>query len=144
MATVSQSKIVPFKASEMFKLVDEVTHYADFLPWCEESTEHFRDDDSVKASLTINAHGMTKSFTTHNLLQAGKMIEIRLVDGPFSHLEGFWRFDPIDDEHSKVSLDLEYEYANKFMGMMINPFFYPATQALLQAFCDRAAEIYVK
>lgn len=142
MATISQSKIVPYSAFDMFRLVDNVTNYHAFLPWCEESVEHYRDADSVKASLTISSHGFSKSFTTHNLLQEGKMIEIRLVDGPFSHLQGFWRFDAIDDGHCKVSLDLEYEYASKLLGMMINPFFHPASSALLQAFCDEAKKVY--
>ncbi len=144
MATVSQTKIVPHSADEMFQLIDNIKEYQEFLPWCVKSEEHYRDADSVKASLTISSHGFTKSFTTHNLLQPGKMIEIRLVDGPFSHLQGFWRFDAISDSETSVSLDLEYEYSNKLVGMMIHPFFYPASQVLLKAFCDRADEVSVK
>lgn len=143
MATIRQTKVVPYQAKQMYALVDDIKTYKDFLPWCEASEEHYRDADSVKASITIKAAGIEKSFSTHNLVQTNKMIEIRLLDGPFSHLEGFWRFDETDNGQCKVSFDLEFEFSNKIVGMMAGPFFYQATSTMLEAFCKRAEEIYV-
>lgn len=142
MPTISQVKTVPYSTADMYALVDNIEAYKTFLPWCEDSEEHYRDEDSVKASITVNAAGMSKSFSTHNLLQKNKMIEIRLLDGPFSHLEGFWRFDEAD-EGCRIAFDLEFEFSNKLLGMMAGPFFYQATSTMLDAFCERAKTIYV-
>lgn len=141
MTTVNKTRDVPFDAHQMFDLVNDVEKYADFLPWCEESIVHYRDDDEIKASLVIGAHGMKKSFTTHNRLQTGKMIEIRLVDGPFKHLEGFWRFDNIE-QGSRVAFDIEFEFSGKLLSMALGPVFHQVTSTMIDAFCSRAEELY--
>ena len=141
MTVVKKSRVVSFTPQQMYQLVDEVEHYEKFLPYCEKSIVHSRDADEVKASLVIGAHGMSKSFTTRNLLQPGKMIEIRLVDGPFKHLEGFWRFDA-EGEGCKISLDLEFEFAGHMISMLLGPIFEQVTNKMVDAFCSRAEEMY--
>src|SRR5687768_10740712 len=97
MTSVKQSRVVPFSCEQMYQLVDDVERYPEFLPYFSKSQVHHRDEDEVQATLNVIAAGITKSFTTRNRLQVNKMIEIRLVDGPFSHLEGFWRFDEMPE-----------------------------------------------
>ncbi|KTD32530.1 oligoketide cyclase/lipid transporter protein [Legionella moravica] len=143
MPIVKRSRIVNYTCEQMYGLVNDVDHYAEFLPYCAESTVHHRDDDEVQATLVIGAAGMSKSFTTRNRLQVNKMIEIRLVDGPFSHLEGFWRFDEVEDG-CKISFDLEFEFSGKIFSMLLGPVFDQVTDKMVDAFCDRAEVIYGK
>ena len=86
---------------------------------------------------------MQKSFTTRNRLQANKMIEMRLVDGPFNHFEGFWRFDE-SAEGCVVSFDLEFEFAGRMFSMLLGPIFEQVTDNLVDAFCDRVAQVYAE
>ncbi|KTD49658.1 oligoketide cyclase/lipid transporter protein [Legionella quinlivanii] len=141
MTIVQKSRIVKFSCEQMYTLVNEVEHYAEFLPYCSQSIIHHRDADEVQATLVISAAGMNKSFTTRNRLQANKMIEIRLVDGPFSHLEGFWRFDEVSDG-CKISFDLEFEFAGRMFSMLLGPIFEQITNKMVDAFCDRAENLY--
>lgn len=141
MTVVKKSNRVPYSCEQMYNLVNQVELYAEFLPYCSQSVVHHRDEDEVEATLVIAAAGMTKSFTTRNLLQANKMIEIRLVSGPFSHLEGFWRFDE-EPEGSRISFDLEFEFAGRMFSMLLGPIFEQVTEKMLDAFCDRAEAIY--
>ncbi|WP_133140362.1 type II toxin-antitoxin system RatA family toxin [Legionella genomosp. 1] len=141
MTIVQKSRIVKFSCEQMYTLVNEVEHYAEFLPYCSQSIIHHRDADEVQATLVISAAGMNKSFTTRNRLQANKMIEIRLVDGPFSHLEGFWRFDEVS-EGCKISFDLEFEFAGRMFSMLLGPIFEQITNKMVDAFCDRAENLY--
>ncbi|MFA6303950.1 MAG: type II toxin-antitoxin system RatA family toxin [Legionella sp.] len=141
MAIVKKSRVVPFSCEQMYNLVNNVENYSEFVPHCSDSMVHHRDDDEVQATLVITAVGISKSFTTRNRLQQNKMIEVRLVDGPFSHLEGFWRFDPVD-EGCKVSFDLEFEFAGAMLSMLIGPVFDQVMNKMVDAFCDRAEKIY--
>lgn len=141
MPIVKRSRTVTYTCEQMYRLVNEVEHYAEFLPYCSESKVHHRDDDEVQATLVIGAGGMSKSFTTRNRLQENKMIEIRLVDGPFSHLEGFWRFDEVDTG-CKISFDIEFEFAGKLFSMLLGPVFDQVTDKMVDAFCDRAKVVY--
>ena len=143
MTVVKKSRVVPYSCEQMYSLVDSIEHYAGFLPYCSESLVHYRDPDEVQATLVISAAGVSKSFTTRNRLQVNKMIEIRLVDGPFNHLEGFWRFDE-EGGGCKVSFDLEFEFAGRLLSMMLGPIFEQVTDKMVDAFCDRAEEVYGK
>lgn len=141
MTIVKRSRTVTYSCEQMYSLVNEVERYSEFLPYCTESRVLHRDPDEVQATLVIGAAGMSKSFTTRNRLQENKMIEIRLVDGPFSHLEGFWRFDEVNGG-CKISFDLEFEFAGKLFSMLLGPVFDQVTDKMVDAFCDRALIVY--
>ncbi len=142
MTTVSRSALVHHSADQMFELVDDVRSYQDFLPWVRQSRELERDENHVNGELLFSKAGIEKSFTTHNLRQPGKMIEIRLVEGPFQHLEGFWRFDAIDENACKVSLDLEFEFSNRLLAMAFGRVFTQVAGTLVDSFVKRAQERY--
>ena len=142
MATIAKSALVQHRATEMFALVDDVSSYKDFLPWCGGSEELSRNDDEVKASVMIAHSGLNKSFTTLNRLQKDKVIEMSLIDGPFKHLHGFWRFDELSVDACKISLDLEYEFSNRLIGMVVGPVFGQIANTLVDSFCQRAEVIY--
>lgn len=143
MAVINRHALVPYSSEQMFKLVNDVNSYHEFLPWCAHSTELSRDEDEVKACIELAKGKVRKSFTTLNRLQKNKMIEMRLVDGPFKHLEGFWRFDTLNDGMAcKVSLDMEFEFSNKILSMTVGPVFSTISNSLVDAFVRRAEEIY--
>lgn len=142
MTSVKKSRLVDYSCEQMFALVDNVEQYAEFLPYCTESIVHFRNPEEVQATLVIALAGFNKSFTTRNHLQANKMIEIRLVDGPFSHLEGFWRFDPVEEGKCSISFDLEFEFAGYLVSTLIGPVFEQVANKMVDAFCDRATQLY--
>lgn len=141
MTSVKKSRVVSFSCKQMYELVNDVEQYEKFVPHCSQSIVHHRNEDEVQAALTIAAAGMNKPFTTCNRLQANKMIEIRLIDGPFSHLEGFWRFDEVP-EGCHISFDLEFEFSNRFFSMLLSPIFEQVAEKMLDAFCNRAEEIH--
>ncbi len=141
---ISKSALVSYAAGDMYALVDDVGSYHKFLPWCRASRELSRNEDEVHGEIEVAYGGMHKSFTTCNRLQKNKMIEIRLVNGPFRHLEGFWRFDALSQEACKVSLDLDFEFHNRLVGLAFGPVFNQISNSLVDAFCERARQVYGK
>ena len=142
MACVNKIAEVPYSAEKMFDLVNDVRAYPEFLPWCVESEVLSENEDEVRATLHLAKGGLRKAFTTCNRLQQGKMIEVRLVSGPFRHLEGFWRFEALGETNSRVSLDLEFEFANPLISMAIGPVFQPIAASLVDSFVTRAHQLY--
>jgi ribosome-associated toxin RatA of RatAB toxin-antitoxin module len=128
----------------MFDLVDDIPAYPEFLPWCAEAEEISRNDDEVTASLSLAYSGINKSFTTRNRMQGEKIIEMQLVEGPFKHLHGIWRFEPLGEAACKVMLDLEFEFSNKLVGMAVGPVFSQVANTLVDAFSKRAEDVYGK
>lgn len=141
MTIVKKARTVPYSCAQMYTLVNDVESYAEFLPYFSKSVVHHRDEHEIQATLIIAAAGMSKSFTTRNRLQANKIIEIRLVDGPFSHLEGFWRFDETE-QGCHISFDLEFDFAGRMLSMLLGPMFEKITDQMVDAFCARADAVY--
>jgi len=144
MPTISRKAILPYSAAEMYELVDAIEDYPQFLQWCEKSEVHQRSVDEVEATLHLLKGGIRKSFTTRNRLQKNKMIEVRLVNGPFHHLEGFWRFEALDQQACTVMFDLEFEFSGKMLSMILAPIFSQISNTMVDAFIVRAEEIYGK
>lgn len=143
MRNIKRMEKVSQTAAQMFQLVDNINDYKGFLPWCSDSYELSRDDDEVKATIVVSAAGFEKSFTTSNRNQKNKMIEIRLVDGPFKHLEGFWLFEDLPDGGSTVTLDLEFEISGGgLLTLAFDPLFYQVAHTLVDAFKEEAGRVY--
>jgi len=143
-STIRRSAIVPYSDHEMYALVADIASYPKFLPWCSETRILQQREDMVEAAIVMGYRGVHKSFTTRNLLQKDKMMEIRLVEGPFRYLHGCWRFTPLADRASKVELDLEFEVANRVLSAVMTPVFSTIASQLVDAFHARAVELYGK
>jgi len=144
MTNISRSALVPFGADQMFFLVNDIPSYPQFLPWCKSAQILSTNEDEVSANIQMAKAGLHKSFTTANRLQKNKMIEIRLIEGPFKHLEGFWRFEKLGNSACKISLDIEFEFTNTVLRMTLGPAFGQICNTLVEAFVKRAQEIYAK
>ncbi len=143
MTTISKNALVRYSAAEMFALVNDIESYPQFLPWCRSVRVLSRTAAEVRATLELARGGIQKSFTTSNRLQPNKMIEIRLVEGPFRHLSGFWRFDQLGEQACKVSLDMTFEFV-PLLDFVIGPVFQPIANSLVDAFHGRAVQMYGK
>ncbi len=141
MTVVKKTRVMPYSCEQLYTIVNDFERYSEFLPYFDKSQVHYRDEDEVQATITIKAGGMSKSFTTRNRLQPNKMIELHLVDGPFKHLQGFWRFDEHEDG-CLVSFDLEFEFAGGLLSMLLGPIFENVTNSMVDAFSDRAKQLY--
>jgi len=142
MTVINRSALVPFSAENMFDLVDDINAYPQFLPWCKSATVFTREGNEVKAAIEMSKAGLHKSFTTHNVSKDKKVIEMRLVEGPFQSLEGYWRFEPLNPTACKISLDIEFEFSSKILSMSIGPVFSQICNSLVNAFVSRAQEVY--
>lgn len=142
MSAVHRSAIVPYSAHQMYSLVADIAAYPRFLPWCGDARILRREQDAVEAAITIAYRGVHKTFVTRNLLQPDEMMEMRLVQGPFRHLHGFWRFGPLEERACKVQLDLEFEVANRLLGAVLTPVFTAIVNQLVEAFHQRAIALY--
>ena len=144
MTAVNKSALVPYSPTEMFALVDDIDRYPEFLPWCSAARVLARSDDEVRARISLSKSGVDKSFTTCNRNQKNKMIEISLVEGPFRHLRGFWRFDALGEAGCKVSLDMEFEFSSRVLGLVVGPVFSQVANSLVDSFQKRAVGVYGK
>ncbi len=142
MKHVIRSILVPHSAAKMYALVNDVTAYPKFLPWCggSETLEH--TDTHMKARVDISYLGVRQSFTTSNTLDADRQIDLTLVSGPFSKLTGQWRFTQLGDAGCKVEFELNYAFEG-VIGALVAPVFDRIAATFVDAFVKRAEQLYV-
>ena len=97
MKHVKKSVLLWYSAREMYALVTAVAAYPGFLPWCEKAEVLQEDASGMTAKLHLHFAGLHHAFTTRNTHQPDQSVVMALVDGPFSDLDGTWRFVPIGD-----------------------------------------------
>lgn len=143
MATVEKSVLVHFSAHQMYELVKNVEHYAEFLPWCGAAgVEEIEADNVQRAFVEIAFKGFRQRFTTRNTLNQDQQILICLLDGPFRHLDGTWQFTALTPEASKVHFKLDYEFASKMLEQLVGPVFSSVANSLVDAFVKRAERLF--
>jgi ribosome-associated toxin RatA of RatAB toxin-antitoxin module len=143
MAQVEKSVLVPHSAEQMYLLVDAPERYPEFLPWCGGVDLLERDEKTTVATLHIDYHGLKQKFTTQNTKTYPTLMDIKLVDGPFRHLEGVWRFIPLADDACKIEFRLHYEFSSHLLEKIIAPVFSHIANTFVDAFVSRADNLYV-
>lgn len=142
MQTVERSALVPYSAEQMFTLVADIPRYGEFLGWCDSASIVSRHADVVVAEIAINFKGVRKTFTTRNQNKAPSRIDMELVQGPFRRLDGYWRFEPLGDNGSKIELMLNFDFSNPLLRRMVGPVFTQIASQQIDAFHNRAKEVY--
>lgn len=138
MVVVDRSAIVSHSAARLYDLVADVEAYPRFLPWCSGAEIIRRDGALAVVTLHITYRGLRQRFTTENLGTPGSSLSMSLVSGPFRRLKGEWRFEPLSEHASRVSLHLEYEIASRLLERMLGPAFRNIADTFVDAFVRRA------
>ena len=145
MKNVHKSVLIWYSAQEMFALVTDVAKYPEFLPWCDHASVLALEQDGMKAEIGIAFSGIRQTFTTRNTHIAGREVRMKLVDGPFSNLDGSWKFQPLgqgEQRACKVSLEMHYTFKSAALATIVGPVFDKIAGNLVDAFVKRAEHVY--
>lgn len=142
MQVVEKNVLVAHTPVQMLALVDDVEHYARFLPWCGKAEVHERGEGTQLASLTIDFMKIRQRFTTRNVRVDDLTIDMQLVEGPFKSLSGRWHFQPLGEFGCKIVFRLEYAFASTMLEKVIGPVFGQITGTLVDAFIREADRKY--
>jgi len=126
----------------MFRLVQDVPAYPQFLGWCVSSQVHEQTAEHQVATLVVRVSGMIQSFTTHNRFVPGERLTLSLVNGPFRHLAGEWLFEPLGSDGCKVTLVLSFDFSSKVLSSAFRRGFTHIADRLVNEFSQRADAVY--
>ncbi len=142
MAQILKTALVMYSTDEIYRLVNDVAAYPEFLPHCSDSKILVQTDKDMTASLEISKAGINKWFTTQNRLVDGQSVEMTLVDGPFKKLVGGWTFTALDEYACKITLQLDFEFSSKIIEMAFGKVFKEVANNMISAFSQRAKHVY--
>ena len=148
MKTVSKSVLIWYSPEEMFNLVTDVASYPKFLPWCDRAAVLSQEEGGMTAQVGISFGGIHQSFTTRNTHVPGREVRLQLIDGPFSQLEGLWKFKPVGGEDAReqracrIEFELRYGFSNIALATLVGPVFDRIAGSMVDAFVKRADVVY--
>lgn len=145
MKTVTKSVLIWYSPTEMYVLVTDVSQYPQFLPWCDHSKVLEQDAAGMTAEVGISFGGVRQTFTTRNQHTPPNRVDLQLVKGPFSRLDGQWNFYALGDgaqRACKVELTLNYGFDNATLGKLVGPVFDKIAANMVDAFVKRAQQVY--
>jgi coenzyme Q-binding protein COQ10 len=132
---------------EMFDLVADVEKYPEFLPLCEgvrvrRRAESGEGVETLVAEMRVGYKKIHEAFTSRVTLDRTRLrILVEYVDGPFSYLENRWAFKPLGGG-CEVDFYIAYEFRSFALGLLMGAVFDKAFRTFVQAFEERADEIY--
>jgi ribosome-associated toxin RatA of RatAB toxin-antitoxin module len=150
---VKKSVLLWYSPHEMYELVTAVNEYPKFLPWCERAEVLEHHGDGMTARLHLSYHGVRHAFTTRNAHTVNERVVVDLVDGPFSLLEGEWRFVPLGTPAAdaqpgggaaacKVEFELRYAFSSRALEAVVSPVFDRVANTFVDSFVKRAEQVY--
>ena len=145
MKSVHKSVLIWYSPAEMYALVTDVARYPEFLPWCDHARVLSETESGMTAEVGIAFKGVKQSFTTRNEHVPEREVRMHLVDGPFSRLEGDWRFMPVGDgtqRACRIDLKLDYGFSNAVLAAVVGPVFDRIATSMVDAFVKRAEQVY--
>ena len=139
---IQRSALLPYPAQALYDLVNDVASYPQFLPWCTATEVLESTPAQMRATIKVGKVGLSQQFTTRNSLRPGEAIEMQLEQGPFRSLHGVWTFQPLGESACKITLDLAFEYSGALVKATLGPLFNQAATTMVDAFCQRARQLY--
>jgi ribosome-associated toxin RatA of RatAB toxin-antitoxin module len=150
MKHVKKSVLLWYSPHEMYTLVTGVADYPAFLPWCERAEVISTDEHGMTARLQLHYAGVRHAFTTRNRHVPDRSVEVDLVDGPFSVLDGVWNFLPLarpgqaetDAAACKIEFELRYAFSSRAFEAVLSPVFDRVANTFVDSFVRRAEQVY--
>ena len=142
MGNISKTAVVPYTAEQMFALVNDIEAYPEFLPWCTGASVTNRSATCLTASVSLATGRIKQTFTTENTMRPGRQIDVRLISGPFSYLNGSWRFEPAGAGLCRIELDMNFAFRSKLLKLTLSPVFNQFMNSLVSSFVGRAGKIH--
>ncbi|MEI7465939.1 MAG: type II toxin-antitoxin system RatA family toxin [Burkholderiales bacterium] len=144
MKHVKKSVLLWYSPHEMYELVTAVVDYPKFLPSCARAEVLEHTDTTMIARLHLAIAGIRHAFTTRNEHDTDRAVRLKLVDGPFSVLEGQWLFQPVGAETQacKIEFELRYAFASVALEAVVSPVFDRIANTFVDSFVKRAAQVY--
>jgi len=142
MREVRRSALLPYTAGQMYGLVIDVERYPEFLPWCSGAKIVGANGEYVTVNLALSRGFVRGNFTTRNRNVRDRSVEMSLVDGPFSLLEGRWDFLPIESSGTRVELQVRFQTHGLIDAFALGPAFERACNQMVDAFGKRAHQVF--
>ena len=136
-----ERRLVPYPADLMYRVVADVEHYPDFLPWVLALRVKSRNQNHDLAEMLVGYKGFRERYTSRVTLDPEHCrIDVEQADGPFRHLVNHWQFFPAENG-CEVDFGIDFAFKSRILGAVAGAAFEKALMKMTEAFEARAKKI---
>jgi coenzyme Q-binding protein COQ10 len=146
MPCLTQTKILPYSAKQIYLLVMDIEKYPEFLPWCKQAKIIEKiSNENLRADLLINFKNFFEKYRSD--VKHGKngdnlyFVDVVAIEGPFKKLVNQWKFRDLENGKCEVEFFIDFEFNSFFLTKMLGGIFERAAEKMMTAFETRAADI---
>lgn len=138
---------VRHRLEDVYELVSDVRRYPKFIKYLTalrvKSEERSGDMTRLVAEAVARYRFVTERFTTAVMLDPAAMtVAVDLIEGPFNTLQNAWSFESLADGSTLIGFEIEFEFSNPLLQMLLAANKERAVHFLIDAFCDEADRRY--
>jgi coenzyme Q-binding protein COQ10 len=142
MAQIRELCTMPYSAEQMFDLVADVGHYAEFLPWVAATRVRSDSEHEMVADMLVGFKNLREKFTSRIEKIRPERVQVHYVDGPMRDLDNVWLFRPIDNQSCEVDFSVSFSFRNALFEKLAGQYVDRAFRKMVAAFEGRAAVLY--
>jgi coenzyme Q-binding protein COQ10 len=139
-----ETRIVPYTADLMYRVVSAVEKYPEFLPWVVALRVLSRGENRMTAEMAVGYGALRERYVSDVVLDpATNRIDVTQVEnskGPFKTLENHWRFSP-HNEGCEVEFSILFEFRSRLLHSVAGSKFEKVMLKMTDAFEERAKQI---
>ena len=142
MPHITETRRLPYSAEQMFDLVADVKHYAEFLPWVVATRIKSDSDTEMVADMLVGFNALREKFTSRVHKRRPHSITVDYVDGPLRQLENTWVFEADGPNACVINFCVEFTFRNALFEKLAGQYLDRAFRKMVTAFETRAAALY--
>ncbi len=142
MPNIRESRELPYSAERMFDLVADVGKYQQFLPWVVATRVRSDSETELVADMMVGFRALREKFTSRVHKERPTKIVVEYVDGPLSHLENSWHFEPMGEHRCRIDFSVDFTFRNAVFEALAGQYLDRAVRKMVGAFETRAGELY--
>lgn len=142
MPGISETRVLPYSAEQMFDLVADVARYGEFLPWVAGVRIKSDSESEMVADLLVGFKALREKFTSKVIKDRPNRIEVIYLDGPMRDLDNVWNFRALEDGRCEVDFSVRFTFRNRLFEALAGQYFDRAFRKMVSAFETRAEELY--
>lgn len=136
MPKVTNSKVVDYPATKLYRAVIDIESYPRLLSFIQNVQILEKSDTSMKARVFVGLPVLTFSYDCLIDHKEPEYVKVSLISGPFKKLQAEWVFEPRDDNSCIIHYSLDSEFKNPIMEMTAGAIFANQLNQSIKAFSD--------
>src|SRR3954452_11647629 len=138
----TEKRFLPYTPEQLFDLVADVARYQEFLPWVAATRIRSNSPTMMVADLVVGFGALKETFASRVDKERPARLHVEYIDGPLKYLHNSWKFRPDGQGGTDIDFCVDFAFKSRIFESLAGQMFDRALRRMIQAFEDRAHQLY--